>query len=83
MESIMYRELAQFLFKIVQMMTLINYIPLFVSLARETTCNLTIPEYSTISEEIIKVVIEDFNKTYAYDEYFIGALCNRRKVFEA
>ena len=53
----------------------------FVSLASVTTCNLTIPD-STGSEETLKVVIEDFNKTYAYDEYY-SLTCTAREVFEA
>jgi len=53
----------------------------FVSLASVTTCNLTIPD-STGSEETLKVVIEDFNKTYAYDEYY-SLSCTAREVFEA
>ena len=53
----------------------------FVSLASVTTCNLTIPD-STGSEETLKVVIEEFNKTYAYDEYY-SLTCTAREVFEA
>tara|TARA_B100001939_G_C16745348_1_gene531542 strand:- start:279 stop:668 length:390 start_codon:yes stop_codon:yes gene_type:complete len=53
----------------------------FVSLASVTTCNLTIPD-STGSEETLKVVIEDFNKTYGYDEYY-SLTCTAREVFEA
>ena len=53
----------------------------FISLASVTTCNLTIPD-STDSEEIIKVVIEDFNKTFNYDNYY-SLTCQAREVFEA
>lgn len=53
----------------------------FISLAGVTTCNLTIPD-STASEETLKVVIEDFNKTYAYDEFY-SLTCTAREVFEA
>jgi len=53
----------------------------FISLASVTTCNLTIPD-STGSEETLKVVIEDFNKTYAYDEFY-SLTCTAREVFEA
>ena len=53
----------------------------FISLASVTTCNLTIPD-STGSEETLKVVIEDFTKTYNYDEFY-SLTCQAREVFEA
>lgn len=53
----------------------------FISLASVTTCNLTIPD-STAAEETIKVVIEDFNKTFNYDNYY-SLTCQAREVFEA
>ena len=53
----------------------------FISLASVTTCRLTIPD-STDSEEIIKVVIEDFTKTFNYDNYY-SLTCQAREVFEA
>lgn len=53
----------------------------FISLASVTTCNLTIPD-STGSEETLKVVIEEFTKTYNYDEFY-SLTCQAREVFEA
>ena len=58
-----------------------NLYNFFISLASVTTCNLTIPD-SSDAEETIKVVIEDFNKTYNYDEYY-SLTCTAREVFEA
>ena len=58
-----------------------NLYNFFISLASVTTCNLTIPDSSDV-EEVIKVVIEDFNKTFNYDSYY-SLTCTAREVFEA
>jgi phage-related protein len=58
-----------------------NLYNFFISLASVTTCNLTIPDSSDAEEEI-KVVIEDFNKTFNYDNYY-SLTCQAREVFEA
>ena len=59
-----------------------NLYNFFISLASVTTCNLTIPDSSDDTEEVIKVVIEDFNKTFNYDSYY-SLTCTAREVFEA
>ena len=58
-----------------------NLYNFFISLASVTTCNLTIPDSSDV-EETIKVVIEDFNKTFNYGDYY-SLTCQAREVFEA
>ena len=57
-----------------------NLFNFFNKLASVDTCQLTIPD-SVGGEETIKVVVEAYNKIYAYDQYY-SMTCTAREVFE-
>ena len=52
----------------------------FDELASVDTCQLTLPN-SVDGEETVKVVVEGYNKTYAYDQFY-SMTCSAREVFE-
>ena len=53
----------------------------FNTLAGVSTCQLTIPN-SVDGEETVKVVINSYNKSYAYDQFY-SLTCEAEEVFEA
>lgn len=57
-----------------------NLYKFFDELASVDTCQLTVPD-SVDGEETVKVVIEGYNKTYAYDQFY-SMSCTAREVFE-
>tara|TARA_B100001123_G_C15220813_1_gene991175 strand:- start:684 stop:1103 length:420 start_codon:yes stop_codon:yes gene_type:complete len=52
----------------------------FQTLAGVSTCRLTVP-HAVDGDENVNVVIEDYNRTYDYAEYY-SMSCKAREVFE-
>ena len=59
-----------------------NLYAFFDTLASVDTCQLTVPDQTAGgNEEAIIVVIEEYTKTYAYDQFY-SLTCRAREVFE-
>ena len=59
-----------------------NLYAFFQRLASVDTCQLTVPDITASgNEEAVIVVIEEYARTFAYDEYY-SMTCTAREVFE-